>query len=120
MTENDLQTLSGGRCPACGRAAHPLRWACRYCAAPLEPARLAASGKLQAWTTIRTPPAGFDGDYRIGYVTLDDGPRVLVGLGAVEDGPAPRIGDPVTVVAGDADATGVDGLVGRVATREPS
>jgi uncharacterized OB-fold protein len=40
-------------------------------------AELSAHGSVEAWTTVRVAAAGFQPPYRIGYVKLDDGPRLL-------------------------------------------
>jgi uncharacterized OB-fold protein len=55
----------------------PLRLACRRCGSPVEEAHVSPSGSVEAATTVRVAGSGFAPPYRIGYVKLDDGPRVL-------------------------------------------
>lgn len=103
--------LSGGRCPACGACAYPRRHACRLDGTPLEAHELSGRGTLQAFTTIRVAPAGFEPPYLLGFVVLEEGPRVLVQLPELTAETA-RAGLPVVVraepipgaePAGDAD-----------------
>jgi uncharacterized OB-fold protein len=55
----------------------PVRPACRRCGSPVEEAEVSPAGVVEASTTVRVAGAGFAPPYRIGYVKLDDGPRVL-------------------------------------------
>ena len=86
--------LLGTRCPACGTVAFPSRAVCGSCGCrTLEPAELSGEGRVHAFTTVRTPPAGFDAPYLAAVVDLDEGPRVFAMLTAepreAPSGPAP-------------------------------
>ncbi len=75
--------LLGTRCPACGPVAFPSRAVCGNCGCrTLEPAELSGEGRVHAFTTVRTPPAGFDAPYLAAVVDLDEGPRVFAMLTA--------------------------------------
>jgi uncharacterized OB-fold protein len=79
--------LLGTRCPACGTVAFPSRAVCGGCGCrTLEPAELSGQGRVHAFTTVRTPPAGFDGPYLAAVVDLDEGPRVFATLTAEPPG----------------------------------
>jgi uncharacterized OB-fold protein len=72
-----LEILAGGRCPRCELVMFPLRPACRRCGHSLDEYGLAPNGSVEASTTVRIAASGFEPPYRIGYVKLDAGPRVL-------------------------------------------
>ncbi len=79
--------LRGSRCPACGTVAFPERAVCGACACrALQPAELSGEGRVHAFTTVRTPPAGFDQPYLAAVVDLDEGPRVFGMLTAEPSG----------------------------------
>lgn len=103
-------TLEGGRCPTCGTSHWPFRYACRNDATALERVVLSGRGSLYSWTTVRVGPSGFDAPYALGFVVLEEGPRVLAKLpGASPGGLA--VGAPYTVVVdadGDLSATAAD------------
>jgi uncharacterized OB-fold protein len=77
--------LIGGRCQRCGLTVQPLRHACRRCGGPLLESILGGRGRLYAWTIVRAAAEGFDPPYALGYVLLDDGPRVLARLDGWEE-----------------------------------
>jgi ribosomal protein S27AE len=82
--------LLGTRCPACGTVAFPSRAVCGNCGCrTLEPAELSGQGSVHAFTTVRTPPAGFDAPYLAAVVDLDEGPRVFAMLTAEPREPPP-------------------------------
>jgi uncharacterized protein len=84
--------LLGTRCPACGKVAFPSRAVCGECGCrALEPARLSGEGSVHAFTTVRTPPAGFDAPYLAAVVDLDEGPRVFAMLTAEPPAAAARV-----------------------------
>lgn len=72
-----FDVLMGGRCPRCRLVMFPMRPACRRCGSSVEEAQVSPAGSVEASTTVRVAGAGFGPPYRIGYVKLDDGPRVL-------------------------------------------
>jgi uncharacterized OB-fold protein len=84
--------LLGTRCPACGTVAFPSRAVCGGCGCrTLEPAELSGQGSVHAFTTVRTPPAGFDAPYLAAVVDLDEGPRVFAMLTAEPPATAGRV-----------------------------
>jgi ribosomal protein S27AE len=107
--------LLGTRCPACGTVAFPSRAVCGSCGCrTLEPAELSGEGRVHAFTTVRTPPAGFDAPYLAAVVDLDEGPRVFAMLtaeprealsGSAPSGSAPSGSAP----SGPAQAPGATG-----------
>jgi uncharacterized OB-fold protein len=81
--------LRGTRCPTCGTVAFPGRAVCGGCGCrTLEPAELSGRGRVHAFTSVRTPPAGFDGPYLAAVIDLDEGPRVFAMLTAEPADPA--------------------------------
>jgi uncharacterized protein len=75
--------LRGSRCPACRAMAFPGRVVCGACGCrSLDPAELSGLGRVHAFTTVHTPPAGFDRPYLAAVVDLDEGPRVFAMLTA--------------------------------------
>jgi uncharacterized protein len=87
----DAVRLRGRRCPACGAVTFPGRAVCGACGCrSLEPAELSGLGQVHAFTTVDTPPAGFDRPYLAAVVDLDEGPRVFAMLTA-EPGDGRRV-----------------------------
>lgn len=76
--------LAGARCVACGHAlALPLS-RCTRCGGEVEPAHFGPAGTLWAVTVLHVPARPDDEvPYTLGYVDLDDGPRLLA---RVDDG----------------------------------
>jgi uncharacterized OB-fold protein len=76
------------RCRACGDAFRPARTFCPACGSDaIEREPLASRGKLFTWTTIEVggvSPLG-PAPYVLGFVDLDDGPRVLALLDVAPD-----------------------------------
>ncbi len=72
--------LSGWRCEHCG-AFHPIKpLLCRRCRSRrFSEVELPRTGKLIAYTVLRSPPKEFRdfAPYAIGLIELDDGTRVL-------------------------------------------
>jgi uncharacterized OB-fold protein len=74
-----------------------LREFCPHCQreGTLREARVGRTGRLYTATVIHQGPSGFKAPYRIGYVDIEGGIRVLAHL---DNGTAaPRIGDPMTL-----------------------
>jgi len=86
----DGTMVQGVRCVACGHPAAARVPRCPRCAAPTEAARFGPGGVLWSTTTIHVASGEREAPYTLGYVDLDDGPRLLA---HVEDGPAlqPRV-----------------------------
>lgn len=76
------------RCRACGDAFRPSRTFCPACGSDaIEHEPLASRGKLFTWTTIAiggVSPLG-QPPYVLGFIDLDDGPRVLALLDVAPD-----------------------------------
>lgn len=79
-----------------------MRQACRRCGNPLEDHQVSPIGSLEVFTTVRVAAPGFEAPYRIGYVRLEEGPRVLVQL-SDQSPEEPSAGDPVVVRQHQAD-----------------
>jgi len=75
-----IYRLSGWRCNHCG-AFHPSRpIVCRRCRSKeFSETELPRSGRLLAYTVVRSPPRGFSdlSPYAIGLIELDDGTKIL-------------------------------------------
>ncbi|MGA0598476.1 Zn-ribbon domain-containing OB-fold protein [Enterovirga sp. CN4-39] len=92
--------FEGLRCRACGTLDPGPRELCAAChSAELDPCKVAGSGSLVSWTTIRRAPTRFKGQapYTIAVVDLDAGVRVTGRLrGDLE---RLKVGSPVAAVA---------------------
>ncbi len=80
------------RCADCGRIDSPGRAVCAGCLSTrLEPDRVAGSGRLATWTTIRRAPTRFrdEAPYEVAVVDLDAGLRVT---GRLARGASPEVG----------------------------
>ena len=111
--EGDEVRLVGGYSPTSGHHHFPLSPVCPYSGADdVERVTLPTTGTLWAWTSVTTPPPGYEGSvpYGFGVVELDDiGLRVVGRLtepdpSALHDGQrmqviAERINDDLTVWA---------------------
>ncbi len=72
--------LEGAACKGCGAIHFPPRAVCDRCGGrDFEARELSGEGELLAYTIIRHPPKGFEGQapYAIGIVQLKEGVRVL-------------------------------------------
>lgn len=82
------------RCTACGTGAYPPQRRCTACgswdASRADP--LPVGGRLFAWTVIHVaaPEPPLPVPYAVGYVDLDEGPRVLAPI-AVDGDPEARL-----------------------------
>jgi uncharacterized protein len=75
------RTPMGGRCPGCGRIAFPAPRICTGCRGErVEPLELSGRGRLYSYTVIHAPPPGWTAPYAVGYVDLEEGPRVFAHL----------------------------------------
>jgi uncharacterized OB-fold protein len=63
-----------GRCTACGELHYPPRAICPVCFGDAELAASRGEGEIYTFSIMRKSPTG---PYAIGYVTLDEGIRVL-------------------------------------------
>ncbi len=70
--------LLGGACAACGQRHFPLREHCPRCGRALDACSLGGRGTLYTYTVVRVrPPLGLPAPYAVGYVDLEQGPRVF-------------------------------------------
>ncbi|WP_431937992.1 Zn-ribbon domain-containing OB-fold protein [Nocardia grenadensis] len=89
-------TITGWRCVSC---AHPLTrevLRCPLCRGGVEPTTFATSGVVWASTCLRVRVPGYPPPFAVAYLTLDDGPRILVHTPG--DSPVPP-GRRATVIA---------------------
>lgn len=63
-----------GRCTECGETHYPPRALCPFCFGAAEMVESKGEGEIYTFSVMRKSPTG---PYAIGYVTLDEGPRVL-------------------------------------------
>jgi uncharacterized OB-fold protein len=87
--------LAASRCSTCGARACPPATVCATClGTDLEQTAISGAGVLYAYTVVHVAPAGRDVPYAVGYVDLDDGPRVFVALDVARPW---RVDQPVAV-----------------------
>jgi uncharacterized OB-fold protein len=80
--------LEAGRCTSCGAIHYPAPTVCPKCGGrEFEVEVLPRDGKVVASTVVRVPPAGFTEQtpLPIALVELDNGVRLMVQVGDVED-----------------------------------
>jgi uncharacterized OB-fold protein len=90
-----VPALIGSACEICGDVRFPRAPGCPACHAAgdrLAPRVLARSGRLATCSRVERGPAGFAVPYLVGYVALDDGPRVLARIVAESLDPSALIG----------------------------
>ncbi|MGH2784329.1 MAG: Zn-ribbon domain-containing OB-fold protein [Actinomycetota bacterium] len=107
--------LVGSACHACGARYFPQTTTCPACMGrDLGRVHLSEKGRLHSVTTVAVAPPGFQAPYRLGWVDLDNGPRVF-GQIVPADGNEPRTGADMTVsvapIRVDPDGTPVYGHV---------
>lgn len=100
----------GARCDVCTAAYAPAIGRCAACGARTTPAMFAPTGTIWSSTTVHVAVGDRQPPYRIGYVDLDGGPRLLVALPATS---LTGIGDRVVVRADP----GADDLIAEVIAR---
>lgn len=88
--------IPGARCPACGFCAAPAIPRCPACRAATEPAGFAGAGVVWSSVVVHVDVGAVDPPYRLAYVDIDDGPRVLCGADPDTELPA---GSVVTIEA---------------------
>jgi len=90
--------LEAERCTGCEKILYPPRLACPDCGArSFEEVVLPRDGKVLTYTIIRVPPAGFTEQtpLPLALVELENGVRLMVQIGDVEDPESIEIGMPV-------------------------
>ena len=103
--------LEAARCDGCGKVLYPPRLVCPGCGGrSFTTEVLPRDGRVLTYTVIRVPPAGFTEQtpLPIALVELDNGVRLMVQIGDVEDPENLEIGMPVRLefrrVAWDGEA----------------
>lgn len=93
----DGPAVLGVRCSACGHPCALQVPRCPRCRAPTEAGHFGPDGVLWATTTIHVASGGHAAPYTLGYVDLDEGPRVLA---HVANGPelVPHVAERVRLV----------------------
>lgn len=103
--------LAASRCTVCGRFACPPRLA--HCDRPEELVELAPDGQIESFSDVQIAPPELNPPYRIAYVRLSTGPRVVARL----RGSVATSQDPAGVLVRLAvDAVGFGGAPSLVAT----
>ena len=107
--------LVGSSCEACGERYFPQTKVCPSCLGrTLSRVHLTEKGRLHSVTTVAMAPPGFRAPYRLGWVDLEDGPRVFAPI-VPADGDVPLLGDAmgvaVSIVRTDPDGEPVFGHV---------
>jgi uncharacterized protein len=102
MFDADRAVLQGGYSPSSGQHHFPIADVCPYTGADdVVPTELPTTGRLWLWTSVTTPPPGYEGPvpYGFGIVELDGiGLRVVGRL--TEPDPTRLVeGQPMQVVA---------------------
>ena len=71
-------SLTGGRCPACGRIYFPTKQVCPACFAPdQEKVPFSAKGKLHTFARSHMGPSGLPTPYLIGFIELPEGIKLF-------------------------------------------
>ena len=90
--------LEAAKCDGCGKILYPPRLVCPACSGrEFSEETLPREGKVVTYTVIRVPPAGFTEQtpLPIALVELENGVRVMVQIGDVEDPDTLELGMPV-------------------------
>lgn len=84
---DDAGRVLGQRCTRCGHATVQDCVRCPSCASEVESAAFGPEGTVWASTVVRIPIPGRVPPFRLAYVDLDDGPRVLAHIPGDDDAP---------------------------------
>ncbi|MEE4273282.1 MAG: Zn-ribbon domain-containing OB-fold protein [Thermoanaerobaculales bacterium] len=117
--------LEAEKCTGCGKIHYPPRLVCSQCGArDFTPVVLPRDGKVVTFTIVRVPPAGFTEQtpLPIALVELDNGVRLMVQIGDVEDPESIEIGMPVRLEFRRVSSDGEAGVIfyGHKAVRAAS
>jgi uncharacterized OB-fold protein len=105
--------LIGEVCKECGSKIFPPRDVCPECHQPAyEPFTFSGRGEIYSYTTIRTPPQGYEeyAPYAVALVKLEEGPLVTAQLTDVSADEV-QIGQPVEMVTRKIREFGEDGII---------
>ena len=113
---DERYALKGVTCGSCNDVLFPSRTLCPKCRhasyGKLTPHKLKGTGKVEAVTTVHTPPAGFElqAPYVLALVRLDEGPRVTAQV--VDTKPENvKVGTPVRAVFRRINEEGESGVI---------
>ena len=103
--------LEAAKCNGCSEVLYPPRLVCPECGGrEFTPEVLPRDGKIVTYTVIRVPPAGFTEQtpLPLALVELENGVRLMVQIGDIEDPESIEMGMPVRLefrrVSWDGDA----------------
>lgn len=108
--------LQGVQCGNCQAIMFPTRTLCPTCrhesAGKLAPYKLSGLGKVEAVTTVHTPPAGFElqAPYLLAIVRLEEGPAVTAQIVDTKPGNV-NVGTPVKAVFRRINEEGESGVI---------
>jgi len=84
LTSNDYyeglknNKLLGLRCKNCGQITCPPLPTCQWCgSSDLEKTELSGRGEILTFTRVYIPPEGYEPDYIVCLVRLDEGPTIM-------------------------------------------
>jgi len=79
-------TLQGVKCVECGKSYYPSKHLCKCGSVEFTELKLSGHGKLLTFTKLHAASEGFasDGDYCLGIIQLDEGPRIMAQLAEVD------------------------------------
>jgi uncharacterized OB-fold protein len=105
--------MVGEVCHACGNKIFPPRDVCPHCAREAQQAfRFSGRGEVYSYTTVFSPPAGFEeyAPYTVALVKLEEGPLVTAQLTDAEPEQV-AIGQPVEMVTRKMREDGPQGII---------
>lgn len=85
---SDSGALKGARCVVCGKHTCPPRTG--HCDQPMELVEITPFGRVEAFSDVQIAPPELKPPYRIAYVRLNAGPRVVARL----EGELSKLPDP--------------------------
>ena len=113
---DERYALKGVQCGHCNDILFPSRTLCPKCRhasyGKLTPHKLSGVGKVEAVTTVHTPPAGFElqAPYLLAIVKMDEGPRITTQIVDAKPGQV-DVGDKVRAVFRRINTEGEAGVV---------
>jgi uncharacterized protein len=97
VVEGELR-LTGGRCAACGHMTIPIRRVCPACGnQPVAETTYGPRGTVENWVDLQVSTDAYQAPYQVGFVTLNEGPRLFTRLESV------RSRDQAVRLAGEPD-----------------
>ena len=101
--KDDQPYLLGSRCTACGYVSFPRKEVCPACVKKgcLEDIELSRTGKIDTFSVLHVAAPGFPVPYVVGYVRVEEGPRVFGIIQRDEESPdSLEIGQEAELVLG--------------------